>query len=105
MPRFVNIYRWEPEKTPEVLKRFATFLKGERPEVLEAFKRINYIAWEFPSAYGQTAAVTIVEGDLKDISTVNRDWWDLGTFEIFPCVNFDTIIKFYPDRIIHTLNP
>jgi len=105
MPRFANIFKWKPERTPEVLKRWATFIKGERPDVLEAHKRLNYITWEFGSAYGQTVSVVVVEGDLADISTVNRDWWDLGTFEILPCVHFDTLLKWYPDRVIHTLNP
>jgi len=105
MPRFTCIYRWAPEKSPEVLKRFAEFVKGVKPEVTEAFKRINYITWEFTSYFGQTNSVMVVEGDEADISTVFRYWFDLGTFEILPSVDFETIIKFYPDKIIHTLNP
>lgn len=105
MARFSCIYRWEPEQTPAVFKRFAEFLKGVKPEVMEAYKRINYIAWEFPSYFGHCSSVMVVDGDEADISTVFRYWQELGTFEILPSVSFETIIKFYPDRAIHTLNP
>lgn len=103
MARWVMIYRWKPEKTKEVLQRFDDFVSGRAPEVMDATKKCKWIAWDFPSAYGQTSSVLIVEGSEADLSKITRYWWDLGTYEILPCVSFDTIVKFYPNRIIDTL--
>jgi hypothetical protein len=79
MPRVAAISRWMPEQTPAVLQRFAEFLKGEDSAVMEAFKRLNFIAWDFLSAYGQTTSVYIAEGDMRDISIYNRYWMDRST--------------------------
>jgi hypothetical protein len=103
MARWACIYKWKPEKTKEVLQKFADYVNGKVPDVLEAAKRSNWIAWEFPSAFGQTTSVFIVEGNEVDISPIMRYWWDVGTYKILPCVNFDTIVKFYPDRIVQSL--
>ncbi|WP_287585696.1 DUF3303 family protein [Candidatus Borrarchaeum sp.] len=105
MPRFVGISRWKPEQTPAVLQRFAEFLKGKDSAATEAFKRLNFITWDFPSAYGQTTSVYVAEGDMRDLSAFNRYWMDLLEYEILPCVDFETIIKFYPDKAITALNP
>ncbi len=105
MPRFINLSRWKPEQTPAVLQRFAEFLKGKDAEVMEAFKRLNYITWEFPSAYGQCTGLSVVEGEARDLSIANRYWMDILDFEVLPSVDFETIIKLYPDKVITTLNP
>ncbi len=105
MPRIVAISRWKPEQTPAVLQRFADFLKGKDPTVMDAFKRLNFISWDFPSAYGQTTSVYVAEGDMRDFSIFNRYWMDLLEYEVLPCVDFEAIIKFYPDKVINALNP
>jgi hypothetical protein len=100
MPRYAVVMKWKPEKTPEVLKRFGEFVSGKYPKILEAYKRVNYIVWDFPSAYGQCVNVSVVEGDAADMSTINRFWMDLMKIKVLPSVDLKTILKFYPDSII-----
>jgi len=100
MPRYVVVLKWKPERTPEVLKRFGDFVSGKDPKVLEAYKRINYLVWEFPSAYGQPVNFSVIEGEAADISTYHRFWMDLAEFKLYPSVDLKTILKFYPDSVI-----
>ena len=83
MPRFTCIFRWAPEKTLDVLKRFAEFVKGVKPEVTEAFKRLNYITWEFPSPVG-CIVVRQLKGNRSDhwrqwIGQINPVEYHIGT--------------------------
>ena len=100
MPRYAVVMKWKPERTPEVLKRFGEFVSGKHPKILEAYKRANYIAWDFPSAYGQCVNIAVVEGEAADISTIHRFWMDLAEFKVYPSVGIEYISKFYPDSVI-----
>jgi hypothetical protein len=97
MARFTVIWRWTPEKVLEVRKRYGEFLKGQRPPaIMEAYKRLKVIAWEFPAYYGQLCEVAVFEGEETDLSTLLRDWMDLTTTEILPSVPKEILDKLYP---------
>ncbi len=100
MPRYSVVMKWKPERTPEVMKRFGEFVSGKHPKILEAYKRVNYIAWEFPSTYGQCVNIAVVEGEAADISTIHRFWMDLAEFKLYPSVGIEYISKFYPESVI-----
>jgi hypothetical protein len=90
--RNVIIGRWEPGKFKEVSKRFFAMLDGEAPEeVLDAYKKIKFHAFEFPSAYGQNCVVIVGEADEMTYATFARYWADLMTIEILPSVPLEVI--------------
>ncbi len=65
-------------------------LDGEAPEaVLDAYKKIKYHAFEFPSAYGQNCVVIVSEADEMTYATFTRYWADLMAIKIFPSVPFE----------------
>lgn len=87
--RVVAIGRWEPDKFKEVSRRFFGLLEGEAPgEVLSAYKRIKFHAFEFPSAYGQNCVVIVLEADELTFATFARYWADVMSIEIMPSVPF-----------------
>ena len=97
--RFVSIDRWEPEKYKEMSERFFAFLDGKAPEdVLEAYKKIKFDAFDFPSVYGRNCAITVGEGDETSVSTFSRYWADLGVVEVMPSVSLENLKKFGPKR-------
>jgi len=98
MARLVAIAKRNPEKWPELMQRFAEYVKGTNQDVLEADKRVNTITWELGSAFGINRTVWIAEGEPRDLSTMLRYWMDLAELDVFPTFDFNVIKKFYPDK-------
>jgi hypothetical protein len=90
--RAVVIGKWEPDKFKEVSRRFFGLLEGEAPgEVLSAYKKIKFHAFEFPSAYGQNCVVIVCEADELTFATFARYWADVMSIELIPSVPLDVI--------------
>jgi len=90
--RAVVIGRWEPGKFKEVSLRFFGMLEGDAPnEVLGAYKKIKFHAFEFPSAFGQNCVVMVCEADELTFATFARYWADVMSIEVIPSVPFDVI--------------
>ena len=97
--RCVIIDRWEPGNFKEVSERFFALLDGKAPaDVLEADKKIKWIAREYPTVYGQHCGVLVVEADEKSIATWVRYFADLMTFEFMPSVSLEGLQKFGPKK-------
>lgn len=90
--RVVVIGRWEPAKFKEVSIRFFGMLEGEAPnQVLSAYKKIKFHAFEFPSAFGQNCVVMVCEADELTLATFARYWADVMSIEVMPSVPFEVI--------------
>lgn len=97
--RSVVICKWEPGKYKEISERFFALLDGKAPEdVLDAYKKIKFDAFEFPSAYGQNCIVWVVEADEMSIAIFLRYWADLTTCKLIPSVPLEVIIKMGPKK-------
>jgi hypothetical protein len=90
--RVVVIGRWEPAKFKEVSIRFFGLLEGDAPdEILSAFKKIKFHAFEFPSAFGQNCVVMVCEAEELPLARFARYWADVMSIELIPSVPFEVI--------------
>jgi hypothetical protein len=90
--RAVVIGRWEPAKFKEVSIRFFGLLEGDAPsEILSAYKKITFHAFEFPSAFGQNCVVMVCEADELTLATFARYWADVMSIELIPSVPFEVL--------------
>jgi len=97
--RVVVIGRWDPAKFKEVSIRFFNLLEGDVPgEILRAYKKITFHAFEFPSAFGQNCVVMVCEADELTLATFARYWADVMSLEVIPSVPFDVIAMQRADR-------
>ena len=75
-----SIITWSPDDTEDVFKRFENFGNGEAPDnVIQAFERIDVIAWE---RLVTNRVVSVLEGDEFDLMMWSGYWQDLADFEI-----------------------
>ena len=90
--RAVVIGKWEPAKFKEVSIRFFGLLENDAPrEILSAYKKIKFHAFEFPSAFGQNCVVMICEAEELTLATFARYWADVMSIELIPSVPFEVI--------------
>jgi hypothetical protein len=97
--RCVLIGKWEPGMIKDCSERLFALLDGKAPEdVLDAYKKIKFDAFEFPSAYGQNCCVIVCDADEMIMSIFSRYWADLMTFQVMPSVPIEVLAKMGPKK-------